>query len=272
MTGSHDETVKREFAKQAESFGRAGLTLSSADILAWIVEGLAPQAQWDVLDVATGTGHLGRALAPHVRRVEAVDLTDAMLAEGHAAAAAAGLGNIEFRQGNAAALPFPDGAFDLVCARLAIHHFADPPIQVAEMARVAAPGGRVALIDLVAPDDIALAESYNRLERMRDPSHVRALSPAGLCALFAGAGLDLISTDAREVEVDVGPWAAVTRTPPEVEAAIRAELGTEIDGGAATGMRPFVRDGRLHFRQTWMIAVAGKPDPASGLRGTGDFG
>lgn len=262
MSDSQNRIVRREFTKQAKSFGKTGLTLSSADILAWIVDGLAPRSGWDVLDVATGTGHLGRALARHVRHVAAIDLTEAMLAEGRAAAAAAGLDNIEFLQGTAEALPFPDGRFDLVTARLAIHHFADPPVQVAEMARVAAPGGRVALVDLVAPEDAGLAETYNRLERLRDPSHVRALAPAGLCALLADVGLDLLSTDVREVEVDIGPWAAVTRTPPESEAAIRTKLEAEMNGGEPTGMRPFVRDGRLHFRQSWMIAVAGKPVPA----------
>lgn len=258
MTQSHDETVKQEFAKQAKEFGKAGLTLSSAAILGWIVETLDPRPGWRVLDVAAGTGLLGRALAPRVAHVTAIDLTPEMLAQGRQAAAADGLSSLTFIEGSAESLPFDDGGFDLVAARLAVHHFAEPPGPVAEMARVCRPGGRVALIDLVAPADPGLAASYNRLERLRDPSHVRALAPDELTHLLAAAGLAAGPAERREVEVEVGPWAALTRTPAAALNAIEAELDGELKGGAATGMRPFRRDSRLFFRQTWQISMAAK--------------
>lgn len=261
MTDPHDETVKREFAKQAADFGNPGLTLSSAGILSWIVETLAPEPTWTVLDVAAGTGLLGRALAPCVAHVTAIDLTPEMLAEGRKTAAADGLSHIEFIEGSAEALPFAENRFDLVAARLAIHHFAEPPGPVAEMARVCRPGGRVALIDLVSPRDAAMAASYNRLERMRDPSHARAMAPDELTALLTAAGLDAGPAERREVEVEVRPWCALTRAPTDTTAAIEAELAHELDGGAVTGMRPFRREGRLFFRQTWQISMAGKAGP-----------
>src|SRR3989441_835768 len=85
----HQETVRREFGKQARHFAEAGLTLSNEDYLRWMVDVLAPAPHWQVLDVAPGTGHLPRALAPRVRRGTAVDLTPAMLAGGRRPAGAA---------------------------------------------------------------------------------------------------------------------------------------------------------------------------------------
>ncbi len=54
-----------------------------------------------------------------------------------------------FQEGDATALPFVDASFDLVFCRTAVHHFPDPAVVVAEMARVCRPGGRVAIADLI---------------------------------------------------------------------------------------------------------------------------
>jgi ubiquinone/menaquinone biosynthesis C-methylase UbiE len=253
------EIVKAAFARQAAGFGARGLTLSREDHLAWMVATLAPAAGARVLDVAGGTGHLARALAPRVREVTVIDLTPEMLAEGRRAAAAAGLGNVAFLEGRAEALPFADSDFDLVACRFAIHHLAEPLPVVREMVRVCRPGGRVALIDLTAPAAPDLARSYDRIERLRDPSHCRALPPAELEGLLVAAGLTSVASTRREVEVELGPWAALTGTPPEILEQIRSELRAELAGGAATGMRPFDRDGTLMFRQTWQISLGIRP-------------
>src|SRR5688572_28625776 len=98
-------------------------------------ERLRPSPHDLVLDVAAGTGHVARALAASVRAVIAVDATEAMLAAGKAEADRAGLRNVVFQRGDAAALPFADGSFDIVLSRFALHHFEQPAVQVREMAR-----------------------------------------------------------------------------------------------------------------------------------------
>ena len=118
-----------------------------------------------MLDVAAGTGHVARRLAPSVRAVVALDATRAMLEQGRAQ----GVPNVIFVQGDAASMPFLDGSFDMVVSRFAVHHFEDPAVQVAEMRRCLRPGGRLAIADLVA--DPAAAAEQNRLEALRDPSH-----------------------------------------------------------------------------------------------------
>lgn len=255
---SHNETVRREFGKQARLFGEAGLSLSNEEYLRWMVDVLAPAAHWQALDVATGTGHLARALAPRVKRVTAVDLTPAMLAEGRRLAQEAGLGNISFEEGAAEHLPYGDAGFDLVATRLSLHHMLDARPALAEMARVARPGGVVAVIDLVSPDDAALAARYNGLERLRDPSHTRALTLAELTGVLEGAGLTTSQPLVRDVEAVLERWMGMTQTPTEARRTIVEALSAELDGSPPTGMRPFRRDGELRFLHTWAILLGSR--------------
>ena len=100
-----------------------------------------------------------------------------------------GLANVSWRVGDVLPLPFADGAFSIVTARYAFHHFLDPRAVLAEMKRVCAPGGRVLVADTDASSDPAKAAELNRMEKLRDPSHVRAMPRAELMDLFRSVGL-----------------------------------------------------------------------------------
>ena len=77
--------------------------------------------------------------------------------------------NVRLLVADVAALPFPDGSFDLATCRIAIHHFPDPlPILVA-MRRVLRPAGRAVVCDTLASEDAAQAALHNRIEQIRDP-------------------------------------------------------------------------------------------------------
>jgi SAM-dependent methyltransferase len=106
---------------------------------------LPPHAR--VLDVACGTGIVARTVAARLHgqgAVTGLDLNPAMLRVARRASEAAGL-TIEWVQGDAQALPFPDAAFDLVFCQQGIQFFPDRALAVAEMHRVLAPGGEVAV-------------------------------------------------------------------------------------------------------------------------------
>jgi SAM-dependent methyltransferase len=237
--------VRAAFAGQAESFEDPRLGAVFGDGAAWLLERLPLRPDDLALDVAAGTGRAARSLAPRVRAVVAVDATPEMLARGRAAAREEGRANIVFQQGDAVALPFLAGSFDVVVCRLALHHMDDPAAAVAEMRRCLRPGGRLLLADLVAHPDPAVAAEQNRLERLRDPSHARALDAQELARL---AGTDDVV--ARTIERPLEPWLAQTSTPPEAAAAIRTRLEAEPAGGPPTGFRPR-RDGdALLFSQT----------------------
>src|SRR6186997_892840 len=186
---NHNERIQEEFSKQAPKFNEKGLTLSSQEILAWIVVFLPLEKEFRVLDVAAGTGHLSRAIAPHVREVTAIDITPEMLAQAREETAKSNLNNITFEEGNAERLLYEADYFDLVASRLSIHHFENPMIQLQEMVRVCKPHHRVAIIDLLAPEDKEIAKAYNDLERLRDPSHTIALSKTEMTKLLADVGI-----------------------------------------------------------------------------------
>lgn len=258
----HNRVVRKEFSKQAARFGDQGLTLSSQDLLDWIVDSLPLKKEFRVLDVAAGTGHLSRAIAPRVNEVAAIDLTPAMLAQAREEAARQNLTNIVFEEGNAERLPYETGRFDLVASRLALHHFEKPIIPLREMARVCKPDGRLAAIDLMAPEDPKIAETYNSLERSRDPSHTAALSITQMKALFADAGLAIETLETRNVEVDFQRWTQMTGTAPGVTEALKERLLKDLGADSETGMRPFIRNGALKFLQVWAIVVGKKASVA----------
>jgi ubiquinone/menaquinone biosynthesis C-methylase UbiE len=258
MQQAQHDVVRREFGKQAARFGEQGLTLSNQAYLQWMVEQLDLQPHFEVLDVAAGTGHLSRAIAPYVKRVVALDLTLEMLAQGRQEAEQQGLTNLVFEQGEAEQLAYANEAFDLVVTRFSLHHFADPRQPVQEMVRVCRRGGRVAVIDIVSPDDPAVAATYNHLEHLRDPSHLRALTADELQQLMRETGLDLVHTASREVEVQLDRWLDLTRAAPEARQAVRTALTQDLEGMQITGMRPYLRDQELKFLHGWLVVIGTK--------------
>jgi ubiquinone/menaquinone biosynthesis C-methylase UbiE len=116
-------------------------------------------------------------------------MTPAMLDRARQLAAEKRIANVSWDRGDVGSLPYADGAFDIVVTRFSMHHFLDPIGVLREMVRVCAPGGRVVVVDMYASQDAAKAAEWNRLEKLRDPSHVRCLTLAELQGLFPQVGL-----------------------------------------------------------------------------------
>ena len=256
----HAQRITDAFTLQAEAFEDPARNQVFTSDSRWVFERLPLTASDLVLDVAAGTGHAARQLAATARAVVALDATEAMLARGQARAAAEACRNVMFMRGDAAALPFLDGSFDVVVSRFAVHHFEEPARVVAEMVRCTRPGGHVALVDLVADEDPEAAAEHNRLERLRDPSHATFLPAIELQALMAEAGLESIDVATRPLERPLAPWLDQTETPADARDEIRAALLADIGGGPATGFRPRAGDdGELRFVQTFASAIASRP-------------
>src|SRR3954447_15796268 len=197
----HSEAIQRAFTQQAPAFEDPEVNQLFTVDSDWLFERLELAADDLVLDVAAGTGHVARRFAPQVRAVVAVDATAAMLERGWIEAKRAALRNIVFTRADATELPFVDGSFDVVVSRFALHHFEDPAVPIAEMRRVLRPGGRLALADLISDPDPAIADTQNRLERLRDPSHTRMLPLDELAALVGANDVEF-----RDVERSLEPW------------------------------------------------------------------
>ncbi len=246
----HHEAVRRESRKRARLKGNDEIP----EDLRWVVGGLELSAGAEVLDVAAGTGVLARALAPHVRRVVASDLSKTILAVGARDAPA----NVSFERAAAEDLPYPTGTFDMVVTRYSVHHFLRPEMALHQMYRVCKPGGELLVIDVVAPGDPMCVRRYNSLERSRDASHARTLSSGDLLRAIERVGWRVRETRSREIERDVLEWLAYYPLDPIRSGWILRELRREIDGGPETGMRPFLVDGRLRIIQTMDVVLAEK--------------
>ncbi len=142
------------------------------------------------LDVGTGVGALALALAPLVREVVGVDPVPGLLEL--ARERAAGLGNVQFVEGDGTDLPLPDFSFDLAGTMRTLHHVHRPELIVAELTRVTRPGGHVLVIDQIAPVDPLEALVIDRFERARDPGHERLLPDGDMRQLFEANGLVLL--------------------------------------------------------------------------------
>ncbi|MFD2580454.1 class I SAM-dependent methyltransferase [Novosphingobium colocasiae] len=98
-----------------------------------------------------GGGHVAYAMAPHAGSVVACDLSAAMLEQVEVEAARRSLGNIETTGAAAEALPFADGAFDMLACRFSTHHWRDAPGGLREARRVLQRGAPATFVDVVAP-------------------------------------------------------------------------------------------------------------------------
>lgn len=127
-----------------------------------------------LLDVACGTGVVARAAARRVApngTVTGVDLNQAMLAVAQRVAP-----EIDWRQGDVAALPFGADAFDVVTCQAGIFFFPDPTGALAEMARVTRPSGRVVVQSFSSLDaQPAYAPWVRMVARHAGPDAVRLL-------------------------------------------------------------------------------------------------
>jgi SAM-dependent methyltransferase len=245
---------RREFARQAGNFERPGSLFRDTGILGWISDQVAVPPGARILDVAGGTGQLGRHLAQQAEGASAtiVDLTEPMLAAGLSSVLEEGRSDVTFVLGDANELPFPADQFDVVVSRFALHHMADPGRAIAEMARVCRPEGTVTVIDMVNG-----GARHDDLERLRDPSHTRALPEAEMREALTAAGRPPARESELEFAMPAGPWVEQAKPPDDAGERVLSELEAEAAGGPETGLRAARgEDDTLTITQRWLLLGA----------------
>ncbi len=120
-------------------------------------------------------------------------------------------------------LPFADGSFDIVACRVAAHHFADPGVAVAEMARVARDKVLIA-------DTLFMGESVEQAEKLRDPSHVRNYTREEWEALCTAAGLTVGEVRVSSRPMERQAWLDRTGCTGEDAERALALLGDRVVG------------------------------------------
>jgi ubiquinone/menaquinone biosynthesis C-methylase UbiE len=254
-TSEQNHRVLDQFSRQAEGYSRVIGGAAGADRRAAFRALIGAQPDDLVLDVCCGPGTMALDLAPHVAHVTGLDLTPAMLEQARRAQAERGCANVDWVEGDVFGLPFEDGSFSLVTCGAAFHHMVDPRPALREMSRVCRSGGRIVVRD-VTPD-AAKSAAYDRMERLRDPSHTHALVRAELACLGDGMPLGtpaLQSSTTADLPLD----AILAASFPEActIADIRAMfLADALAGTDEFGFDARIIDGeiRVSYRQTTAI-------------------
>ncbi len=251
---NHQGLILDQFTRQAMVFSTAP-PITDEDALRMIVAAARPGAGDTVLDVACGGGIVVCAFAPHVRQVTGIDVTPAMLERARALAAEQGVSNVSWRQGDVNALPYDDGSFTIVVTRFAFHHFLEPLVVLREMVRVCAPKGRVVVVDTCASEDPAKAAEFNRLEKLRDPSHARNLTLTELKGFFRTVGLPEPRTTFYELRGEVRSLLARSFPNPGDDVKI-IEMFRASAADDRLGIPVRLEDDKIHYAYPVTILAA----------------
>ena len=251
----------------AENYQRWFVPAIATPVSADLLRAADLQPGQRVLDVACGTGVIARLAAERVGpagSVVGVDVAPDMIDVAKSAPAADV--HIEWHVSDAAALPLPDDAYDVVLCQMGLMFMEDRPAALAEMRRVLAPGGRVVVNTPGAIQPVFQLMEEAIVEHISPElgGFVRAVfsmhDPDALASLLTGAGLHDVSADVATATLRLpGPaeflWQYINLTPmgPLVAAAPEtAKLAMEQQ--VVEGWQPFVVDGGIRVGQPMVIA------------------
>lgn len=180
---SSTESVRRRYDRLAAVYDRRWSSYVEASVRETLRRVEVRDGE-RILDVGCGTGTLLAAIAEHgpPAKLTGVDLSPAMLG-----VARRKLGErASLVAGEAGRLPFADRCLDLVLSSSALHYWWDAAAGLAEIFRVLAPGGRVAITDWC--DDYLAIQVANLLLRVLEPAHHRAYGASECERLLQDAG------------------------------------------------------------------------------------
>lgn len=229
MLDATQQASRDQFEKQSDRYGKSHILVDTSDVAAGL-GGLTFPAGTAALDVATGGGHTAVYLAGLGLKVTAADISPAMLANARKLAEERGF-TIETCLHEAEKFPYADAAFDLVTCRVAAHHFSDREAFLRETVRVLKPGGHFLLIDGSVPDGEPEAEEWiHQVEKFRDPSHGRFLSPSSWTDLCGAAGLTVLKSELLPLKQPDLEWYFQTAaTSPENRETVRSLVAAAPD-------------------------------------------
>jgi ArsR family transcriptional regulator len=167
-----------------------------------------------VADVGTGTGILALELARLGVRVVAIDRSERMLDAARGKVEESGLGGIELRQGDAAALPLDDASVDAAFAHVVLQYLPSPADAVAEMARVVRPGGVVVVADFLPHEHEWMRQELGVVWLGFEPQEVQGWFEASRLQDFE---LETVEGHARSRDLP-SPFLASGRRPPRSQA------------------------------------------------------
>ena len=246
-----------QFDERADQYGKSHILADTKDVENAIAE-LKLRPNTLALDVATGAGHTACYLAGKGFQVTAADISSGMLDQAKKQAAEKGL-KIDFREHAAEKLPYPDNSFGLITCRVAAHHFSSPQSFVREAARVLKTYGYLMIIDSTVPDDHVEAHEWmDTLERLRDPSHVRYVTPNVWRKWCVESGLTVTKVQIESFkQPDINWYFNVANTPMENRKKV-LEMIAKAPGSVRELFKIAQEDGKIIWYWRRLTLVAGK--------------
>ncbi len=248
---SPESDPKKIFGRRASFYTTSGCH-KDPEVLSRIVELSSPEHGYSAIDIATGTGHTAFALAAHVRFLIGIDLTFEMLEEARRALPRPLSSRVDFALADTHRLPFRDLSFHLLTCRRAAHHFTDILGAIREWKRVVRRGGRIVVDDRSIPDDDAIDECMNALDRYHDPSHIRQYRPGEWHDMLEAVGFRVESI---ELYTKHRPISSLTEDVPEERVARILELVGGLDAVHREAMEMREIDGEVHFNH-WYVMIS----------------
>lgn len=259
---SRKDVVVDQFTKQAFAFASAR-QIQDTQALDLLLHATNAGKSDVSLDVACGPGVVACHFARTVRHATGIDITPAMLDKAREQQVRLQLQNVEWHYGDVTALPYQDESFTIVTSRYAFHHFEVPGNVLSEMVRVCRPGGAIAVMDLCVSEDERKAENFNRMEKYRDPSHVRALPLSELRTMYMSVGLSAPYVSFYQMDVRLDHLLKASFPNPgdaiAVEALVRESLETD-----SLGVNTRLKDGKLVFSYPIALLACTKRQVAEG--------
>ena len=209
----HNEVVKEEFERAAARFSQR--TKGRFDHMD-VVQFSGIRSGDTVMEVGAGTGNFLELFRPVAGTLVAVDLTHKMLEQGRAEHPASAP---VVADGNR--LPFASRSIDLVACAQMLHHVWEPVPLLKEMRRVVKIGGRVLVVDQVAPESYEQTAFMNELEALRDPSHASSRAPSVMRTIVRAAGLEIVDERLVGKENSLSSWMWPEEFPIERIDAVR---------------------------------------------------
>ncbi len=203
-----------------------------------------PREDDTVLDVTCGPGIVACEFAPKVSHVTGVDITPAMIEQARLLQKERKLDNVDWRVGDVSSLPFGDSSYSMVVTRYSLHHMVNPKVVIEEMRRVCKPGGKILVID-VTPD-ANKKDSYNNVEKLRDPSYTEALAFDELKRIVDSVGFVNIRSQYHDLEMGLETILKSSFPNPENKDNIRRIFKEDLTRNNL-GMRSHLRDGQIYF-------------------------
>lgn len=248
----HDETIVDQFSRQAIPFTKLPGHLDSIEML---IEMSQLKEDDLVLDVACGPGLVACEFARVAQHVTGIDITDAMIEQARRRQQELLLSNLSWDIGTAFPLPYSSDSFSVVVTRYSFHHYLDPEKALDEMIRVCKPGGKVLIADAALPAD--KVDAYNMMEKLRDPSHTRALSCDEWEKLLGDSGLQNLRRGSYTVPMELEAQLKVSFPNAGDDERIREIFRNDINTNAL-GMATHWVDDELHFSYPISIYVGTK--------------